>query len=58
MPVAVSALPFSDGMITYRHRFTVLLSPEFNRKGFLAELDELARVANFIRDDISHSDFY
>jgi glycine cleavage system regulatory protein len=53
-----SAPPFSDGMITYRHRFTVLLSPEFNRKGFIAELDELARVANFIRDDISHSDFY
>lgn len=51
-------LPFSEGLSTYRHRFTVLLSPESNRKSFIAELDELAREVNFIRDDISHSDFY
>jgi glycine cleavage system regulatory protein len=53
-----SALPFAEGRFTYRHRFTVLLTPEFNRKVFLAELDDLAQRANFIRDDISHSDFY
>jgi hypothetical protein len=44
--------------VTYRHRFTVLLPPEFKRKSFLAELDRLADENNFIRDDISHSDFY
>jgi glycine cleavage system regulatory protein len=52
------ALPHSHGLFTYRHRFTVLLPPEFNRKSFIAELDELAQVEDFIRDDISHSDFY
>ena len=46
------------GFATYRHRFTVLLPPEFNRKNFIAELGDLSREANFIRDDISHSDFY
>ncbi|MGB2987166.1 MAG: hypothetical protein WBE26_14950 [Phycisphaerae bacterium] len=53
-----TALPRSQGLVTYMHRFTVLLPPEFNRKSFIAELDELAYEANFIRDDISHSDFY
>jgi glycine cleavage system regulatory protein len=48
----------AQGFSTYRHRFTVLLPSEFNRKKFIAELDELSREANFIRDDISHSDFY
>ncbi|MGD2111149.1 MAG: hypothetical protein PVI86_17360 [Phycisphaerae bacterium] len=48
----------AHGLSTYRHRFTVLLPPEFNRKQFIAELDDLSREANFIRDDISHSDFY
>ena len=45
-------------VVTYRHRFTVLLPPSFDRKKFLAELDDLAEKNNFIRDDISHSDFY
>lgn len=54
----MSSLPHSAGGITYRHRFTVLLPPEFKRKAFIAELDELAVKADFIRDDISHSDFY
>ena len=40
------------------HKFTVLLPPQFNRKNFIAELDELANEVNFMRDDISHSDFY
>ena len=53
-----SPLPRSEGLFTYRHRFTVLLPPEFNRKSFLAELDQLENEVNFIRDDISHSDFY
>ena len=53
-----SILPHSNGMVTYRHKFTVLLPPEFKRKQFLAELDELAEKESFIRDDISHSDFY
>ncbi len=53
-----SVLPHSQGLVSYRHRFTVLLPPEFKRKHFLAELDELANTVNFIRDDISHSDFY
>lgn len=53
-----SALPKSMGSFTYRHRFTVLLPPEFKRKQFIAELDELANRLKFIRDDISHSDFY
>ena len=53
-----SPLPRSEGLFTYRHRFTVLLPPEFNRKSFLAELDQLETEVNFIRDDISHSDFY
>jgi glycine cleavage system regulatory protein len=53
-----SALPHTEGMFTYRHRFTVLLPPEFNRKSFLAELDQLEAEMNFIRDDISHSDYY
>ena len=48
----------AHGFSTYRHRFTVLLPPEFNRKTFIAELDDLSRESNFIRDDISHSDFY
>jgi len=48
----------AQGLSTYRHRFTVLLPSEFNRKKFIAELDELSREANFIRDDISHTDFY
>jgi len=48
----------SGAMVTYRHRFTVLLPPKFDRKKFLAELDELADKNDFIRDDISHSDFY
>ena len=42
----------------YMHKFTVLLPPEFKRKAFLAELDTLASELQFIRDDISHSDFY
>lgn len=53
-----SVLPHSQGAVTYRHKFTVLLPSEFNRKRFIAELDELAVTADFIRDDISHSDFY
>ena len=53
-----AALPPSLGWVTYRHKFTVLLPPEFNRKNFIAELDELAAEADFIRDDITHSDFY
>ena len=53
-----SVLPLSQGSITYHHRFTVLLPSGFNRKRFIAELDELAHSANFIRDDISQSDFY
>lgn len=53
-----SVLPVSQGSFTYNHRFTVLLPPEFNRKTFLAELDELAHETNFIRDAIAHSDFY
>lgn len=48
----------AHGLSTYRHRFTVLLPSEFNRKKFIAELDDLSREANFIRDDISHTDFY
>ena len=52
------ALPLSQGAVMYRHKFTVLLPTEFNRKSFLAELDELAQQEDFIRDDISHSDFY
>ncbi len=54
----MSTVPLSPGGVAYRHRFTVLLPPEFKRKQFIAELDELALSANFIRDDISHSDFY
>jgi len=53
-----AAVPLSQGLATYRHRFTVLLPPEFNRKAFLCELDDLAAQVNFIRDDISHTDFY
>ncbi len=53
-----SVLPLSQGSITYRHRFTVLLPSGFKRKRFIADLDELAHTANFIRDDISQSDFY
>ncbi len=53
-----SILPHAQGLCTYRHRFTVLLPSEFNRKHFIAELDTLAETLNFIRDDISHSDFY
>jgi len=53
-----SVLPHSQGAVTYRHKFTVLLPSEFNRKRFIAELDQLAQTADFIRDDISHSDFY
>jgi len=51
---------YSQGstVVTYRHRFTVLLPPSFDRKRFLAELDELAEKNSFFRDDISHSDFY
>lgn len=51
-------LPRPAGLVTYRHRFTVMIPHEFNRKNFLAELDQLAEQVNFIRDDISHSDFY
>ncbi|MHC5110168.1 MAG: ACT domain-containing protein [Planctomycetota bacterium] len=46
------------GLTTHRHKFTVLLPSSFNRKGFLAELDELAESMNFIRDDVTHSDYY
>ena len=53
-----SSISRAEGMVTYRHRFTVLLPPNFNRKRFLAELDRLAEEKKFIRDDISHSDFY
>jgi len=53
-----STVPYSQGLTTYRHKFTVLLPSEFNRKNFIAGLDELAREADFIRDDISLSDFY
>lgn len=53
-----SLLPHSQGSITYRHKFTVLLPSEFNRKQFIAELDELVEKSGFIRDDITHSDFY
>ena len=53
-----STLPHSQGLSTYRHKFTVLVPPEFKRKVFLIELDELAQQENFIRDDISHSDYY
>lgn len=53
-----SRAPQGSFMVTYRHRFTVLLPPRFDRKKFLAELDELTEKNNFIRDDISHSDFY
>jgi len=51
-------LPYGNRSSTHRHRFTVLLPPEFNRKRFLSELDELAAGKDFIRDEISHSDFY
>ena len=50
--------PVGTTVVTYRHRFTVLLPPKFDRKKFLAELDELAEQNSFMRDDISHSDFY
>ncbi len=53
-----SATSPAGGMPMYSHRFTVLLPPQFNRKSFIIELDELARQANFMRDDITHSDFY
>ncbi len=53
-----SPLPGTQGLFTYRHKFTVLLPPEFKRKAFIAELDQLAMDQKFIRDDISHSDFY
>ena len=53
-----SMAPQGSAMVTYRHRFTVLLPPKFERKKFLAELDELAEKNHFFRDDISHSDFY
>jgi len=53
-----SVVPYSQGLITYRHKFTVLLPSEFNRKSFIAGLDDLAREADFIRDDINLSDFY
>lgn len=53
-----SPVPHSQGLITYRHKFTVLLPSEFNRKRFIAELDELSEKAGFMRDDITHSDFY
>ena len=53
-----SVVPYSQGLVTYRHKFTVLLPSEFNRKNFIAGLDQLAREADFIRDDISLSDFY
>ncbi len=51
-------LPYGDRQSTHRHRFTVLLPTEFNRKKFLIELDELSGEHDFLRDDISHSDFY
>ncbi|MFQ5463021.1 MAG: hypothetical protein ACE5E5_10395 [Phycisphaerae bacterium] len=51
-------LPYGKDSSTHRHRFTVLLPPEFNRKKFLAELDELAAGKGLMRDEISHSDFY
>ncbi len=53
-----STYPQANAAVNYRHRFTVLLPPKFDRKKFLAELDELAEKNNYIRDDISHSDFY
>ncbi len=48
----------AQGAVTYRHSFTVLLPPQFERKKFIAELDSLAQKENFLRDDISHSDYY
>jgi len=53
-----SRYPQGGSLVTYRHRFTVLLPPQFDRKKFLADLGTLADENNFIRDDISHSDFY
>lgn len=53
-----SRYPQGGALVTYRHRFTVLLPPQFDRKKFLADLDNLSDENNFIRDDISHSDFY
>ncbi len=53
-----STYPQINGIVTYRHSFTVLLPPKFDRKRFIAGLDSLAQDNDFIRDDISHSDFY
>lgn len=53
-----TALPLSQGLTTYTHRFTVLLPSRFDRKAFLAELDKIADEMNFLRDSISHTDFY
>lgn len=53
-----STYPQASGIVTYRHRFTVLLPPHFDRKKFIAGLDQLAQEHDFIRDDISHSDYY
>jgi len=51
-------MPFSQGGVAYRQKFTVLLPTQFNRKQFLAELEQLSREQNFMRDDISHSDYF
>ncbi|MGB0714341.1 MAG: hypothetical protein ACPGXK_00580 [Phycisphaerae bacterium] len=53
-----TTLPHASGARTYRHRFTVLLPPTFDRKSFLHEFDALSHELNFMYDNINLSDFY